>query len=184
MPLLWLVLSLNRAHKEACETCLTTLNLPFARSVTTFLSRRCGGRSSAPSSPRSSCAPSILSATTTSWCSTLTTMSSGPSKNSSPSFSWGPLGSVLICFVFVFVFVFWILKSETRMTASALKQDANILPNTRQSSAKKSGFTLHLTFHCFYSLFNCCLTHLAPDRPSPPTLLPYCETPDWPVVAG
>ena len=30
----------------------------------------------------------------------------------------------------------------------------------------------------------CFLTHLAPDRPSPPALFPYRETPDRPVAAG
>ena len=30
----------------------------------------------------------------------------------------------------------------------------------------------------------CCLTHLAPDRRSPPALFPYHETPDCPVAAG
>ena len=36
----------------------------------------------------------------------------------------------------------------------------------------------------FQIIFIVLLTHLAPDRPSPPTLLPYCAIPDHPVVAG
>ena len=62
------------------------------------------------------------------------------------------LGALGVSSDYIFLF-FWILKSETRMTASALKQDlkqdANILPSTRHSSTKKSGLALHLIFHRF-----------------------------------
>ena len=38
--------------------------------------------------------------------------------------------------------------------------------------------------HPFFQITNWSLTHLAPDRPSPPALLPYRETPDRPVAAS
>ena len=40
------------------------------------------------------------------------------------------------------------------------------------------------TDHKMFSLKNLRLTPLAPDRPSPPTLFPYHETPDHPVAAS
>ena len=37
---------------------------------------------------------------------------------------------------------------------------------------------------CLWENVPLLLTHLAPDRSSPPALFPYCETPDRPVAAG